>query len=131
MISLVTLVTALAVAILLLPVAALLVTVFVLAPLAHLLPRAPMLSRATFTCPVSRRKVNAAFVSQPGADHPNDVESCSVFEDGVVRCKKGCLDHATTGWAASPMVPRYSLVADDVALRDVARLNGNQVGSAV
>jgi hypothetical protein len=126
--SLNTLLTAIVFAILLAPVAMLLLTVFVLAPLAHLAPRAPMLARATFTCPVSKRAVNAAFLSEPGAEHPSDVASCSVFGHDPVRCKKGCLELAATGWAASAMTPRFSLVADGVALRDVARTNSAAPG---
>jgi hypothetical protein len=119
-----TLVGVIGLAILLAPVAMLLLTVFVLVPLAHLVPRPPMLGRVTFTCPFSRRIVTVAFLSPAGADHPSDVAACSLYGDGPVRCKKGCVDLATTGWAASAMTPRFSLVADGVALRDVARTNG-------
>jgi hypothetical protein len=124
MVWLTTVVAAIGLAILLAPVAMLLLTVFVLVPLAHLVPRPAMLARARFTCPVSRRAVNAAFLSPGGADRPSDVVACSLFDDGPVRCKKGCLDFVTTGWAASAMTPRFSLVADDVTFRDVARTNG-------
>lgn len=121
---LITLVAGIGFAVLLAPVAMLLLTFFVLVPLAHLMSRPAMIGRATFDCPVTRRRVNAAFVSEPGHDHPSDVSACSRFGDGPVTCKKGCLAVATIGWGASAMTPRYALISGDVALRDVARRNG-------
>lgn len=114
----VTVLTGLALAVLLAPLIALLGTIFLLVPLAHLVPKPPMISRASFYCPFSKRVVSVAFLSSPDAERPSDVVSCSVFSDGRgIRCKKGCLGLARTGWAPSPMVPRYSLIADGVALR--------------
>lgn len=128
--SLTMIITVAGLTLLLAPVALLLLTLFVLVPLAHLMPRPAMVGRTTFDCPFSRRKVDVAFLSPAGADHPSDVVSCSLWTDGAIRCKKGCLAMASTGWAASPMVPRYSLVADGVALRDVARIDGEILSKA-
>lgn len=117
-----TIVAGLAFLVLLSPLIFLLATAFILMPLAHLLPLQPAVARATFDCPFSRRRVNAAFLAVPGEEAPRDVLSCSVFTDARgIRCRKGCLGLATTGWKPSPMTPAYSLVADGVALRDLAR----------
>ena len=102
---------------LLAPVGMLLLTFFVLVPLAHLAPAPAMLARATFACPVSRRTVSAAFLTSPRSEHAVDVEQCSAFPHGRVACKKGCLALAAVGWAPSPMVPRVSLVAGGTAMR--------------
>ena len=99
------------------PLAMLVLTFFVLVPLAHLMPASPMLARARFNCPVSKGTVTASFVTTPGNDHPTDVAACSHFGDSNVLCGKKCLAVATVGWEPSPMVPRYSLVADDTAPR--------------
>ena len=99
------------------PVAMLLLTVFVLVPLAHLMPQPSTLARTTLTCPMSKRTVNATFVTSPAAEHPTDVVQCSLFADGRVRCAKGCLAHAVVGWAPSPMTPRFALLADGAAPR--------------
>jgi len=99
------------------PVGMLLLTFFVLVPLAHLMPQPSTLARTTLTCPVSKRTVNATFVTSPAAEHPTDVVQCSLFADGRVRCGKGCLLHAEVGWAPSPMVPRFALLADGAAPR--------------
>ena len=99
------------------PVAMLLLTFFVLVPLAHLMPQPSTLARTTLTCPVSKRTVNATFVTSPAAERPTDVVQCSLFADGRVRCGKGCLLHATVGWAPSPMAARFALLADGAALR--------------
>ena len=99
------------------PLAMLVLTFFVLVPLAHLMPASRMLARARFNCPVSRRTVTASFVTSPGDEHPTDVAACSHFGDGKVVCGKKCLAVATVGWEPSPMVPRYSLLADDTAPR--------------
>lgn len=110
------LLTGLALALFFGPVVLLLTTFFVLVPLAHLLPRPAMVSRASFDCPFSRRKVDVAFLSAPDSEHPADVLSCSVFADGI-RCKKGCLALAESGWSPSPVVPRWALIADGEAFR--------------
>ena len=112
-----TLVTGLAFLILMLPLRALLGTVLILVPLAHLGPPPPMLARAAFKCPSSRRQARATFVSLPGADRPSNVVACSVFGDGQLRCEKGCLAFAHTSWERSPMTPRYALLADGIATR--------------
>ncbi len=89
-----------------------------LAVFAQFLPASPSLSRASFECPFSRRSVTAAFVSWPGADHPDDVLSCSAFKDPErIRCKKACLALARTASLGTPMVPRFSLVSGGVAYR--------------
>ena len=110
--------TGLALLVLLSPLIILLGTVFVLVPLAHLLPPPASVARASFDCPYARRRVNVAFMTPPGAERPSDVLSCSLFSDAPpIRCEKGCLGLARTGWTPSPMVPRYALVADGVAPR--------------
>ncbi len=113
-----TLLAGLALAVLLAPVFTLFATIFVLVPLAHLVPRAPMINRVSLDCPFSKSRVAVEFLNAPGAEQPSDVLGCSFFSDGrEVRCEKGCLALARTGWGPSPMVPRYSLVAGSVALR--------------
>ena len=99
------------------PIAMLLLTVFVLVPLAHLMPRPAMLARRSFECPFSRRRVTATFLASPNTTHPEDVVACSRFGDGRVACAKACLGMAVTGWAPSPMVPAYCLLAGDTASR--------------
>ena len=100
------------------PVGMLLLTFFVLVPLAHLMPQPSTLARTTLTCPVSKRTVNATFVTSPAAaERPTDVVQCSLFADGRVRCGKGCLLHAEVGWTPSPMLPRFALLADGAAPR--------------
>ena len=47
------------------PIAMLLLTFFVLIPLAHLMPRSTMLARTSFDCPVLKRRVSATFVTSP------------------------------------------------------------------
>jgi hypothetical protein len=93
------------------------VTVFVLAPLAHLARRPTMVGRSTFECPVTRRRVTAEFLTSPDAARPTDVRACSMFPDGKVRCAKACRDLAETTWAPSPAVPRFALLADDTSYR--------------
>jgi hypothetical protein len=111
--------TGLVLLLLLAPVILLLGTFFILVPLAHLLPPSPSIARSSFDCPVSRRRVNVAFSTVPGAEGPGDVVSCSAFSDpSDIRCQKGCLALARTRWTPSPMVPRYSLVADGVSFRE-------------
>jgi hypothetical protein len=81
----------------------------------------PSVGRAVFRCPLSGRRVTAAFLTPPGTEQPSDVMSCSRFKnERAVRCKKSCLHLATNGWAASPMAPRYALLSGDVALRPIA-----------
>jgi hypothetical protein len=119
------LVTGLMLVLLAAPAVLLLGTFFVLIPLAHLAPRAPMLARASFDCEFSHHHARATFVSAPGAERPADVLDCSVFPDGRVRCKKACLGTAAVSWRPSPMVPPFALIADGVTLRDVAPVNGH------
>ncbi|MBI4636199.1 MAG: hypothetical protein HY727_07595 [Candidatus Rokubacteria bacterium] len=109
--------TGLGLLIVLAPLVLLLATVFVLVPLAHLLPPQPTVARTAFDCPFSKRHVRVAFVAAPGADRPSDVLSCSVFMDGRIRCKKGCVALAEPRWAPSPMVSRFALIADGVTYR--------------
>lgn len=101
------------------PVVLLLGTFLVLLPLSLLAPPAPALARASFTCPVTRQPVIAAFVTRAGASRPADVVACSMFTDGV-RCAKGCLGSAHTSWTPSSAVARYALLADGEALREAA-----------
>lgn len=115
---LITFVTVLALLVVLSPLLMLLVTVFVLVPLAHLAPRPTMIARNTFDCPFSKRRATAAFLASPGVDRPIDVLACSVFADGRIRCKKGCLALAATGWTPSPTtVPRYAMIAGGTSYR--------------
>lgn len=91
---------------------------FLLVALAHLMPAPSTVARASFTCPLSRRRVNVAFLTTPGADQPVDVVSCSAFPDPErVRCAKGCLGWARSAWNASPMVARYALLAGGESYR--------------
>ncbi len=88
----------------------------------HVFPASPTLSRATFHCPFSKRKATVDFLVSPGSGQPSDVLSCSVFPRPYhVRCKKGCLGLAEAGWTASPMIPRFALLADGVGYRPLAR----------
>lgn len=87
----------------------------------HLLPASLIRSRKTFDCPYSNRRATVDFASPLDGKHPSDVLSCSVFADpSQVRCEKKCLTMTETGWAPSPMMPRYCLLADGVAYRPVA-----------
>jgi hypothetical protein len=99
------------------PLAMLVLTFFVLVPLAHLMPAPSTRARVRFDCPFSRRTVTATFVTSPGDARPTDVVACSRFGDGKVVCSKECLALAAVGWAPSPMVPRFSLLADGTAPR--------------
>ena len=114
--TLVTIVSAIGLMIVMSPLLMLLLTAFVLVPLALLAPRAVSVARTSFKCPVTRREVSAGFVTAPGADHPTDVVTCSMFPDGRVKCAKGCLEHAHTEWEPSPMTPRFALIADGTAV---------------
>ena len=99
------------------PIAMLALTVFVLVPLAHLMPKPTMLARTSFDCPVTKRRVSATFVASPGSDRPQEVAACSRFGDGRVTCAKACLEPAMVGWLPSPMVPPYCLLSGDTANR--------------
>lgn len=86
--------------------------------LGHSLPVSPTVARTSFDCPFSKRRVTAEFLSWPGSDQPADVLSCTAFRDPHrIRCKKACLGLAETGWAPSPMVPRFALIAGGVTHR--------------
>jgi hypothetical protein len=113
----ITILAGLAFAVLLVPVGSLLLTLFVLVPLAHLAPAPPSVSRASFECPFTKRRVSAAFLIPAGSEHPSDVLECSRFGKGPVTCEKGCMALAVAGRMPSPMVPRYSLVSDGEAFR--------------
>jgi len=99
------------------PIAMLLLTLFVLVPLAHLMPRPTMLSRTSFDCPVTKRRVSATFLASPESGRPADVVACSRFGDGRVTCAKACLEPAVVGWTPSAMVPPYCLLSGATASR--------------
>ena len=99
------------------PIATLLLTLFVLVPLAHLMPRPQMLARTSFDCPVTKGRVSATFVASPESARPADVVACSRFGDGRVTCAKACLAPAEVAWAPSPMVPSYCLLSGETASR--------------
>ena len=100
------------------PLAVLVCGVLLIAVVAQFLPASPTVSRASFACPTSTRRVTADFTSWPGAETPADVVSCSAFRDPRrVSCKKECLGQAHTGSVASALMPRYSLVAGGTAYR--------------
>jgi len=100
------------------PLAVMVAGALLLSVFAQFLPASPSVARTSFDCPFSRRRVNAAFLSWPGADHPDDVVSCSAFaEPQRIRCKKACLAMAHTASVGTPVVPRFSLIADGVAYR--------------
>jgi|SRR5947207_10478412 len=99
------------------PLVMLLLTVFVLVPLAHLTRRPATLARATFECPVSKTTVNATFEASAEHEGELDVVACSMFGDGTVTCEKTCRALASVGWEPSAMVPRFSLLADGTAPR--------------
>jgi len=98
----------------------------VLSAVGHAFPASPTLSRVMFDCPFSKRKATVEFLVPPGSGQPSDVLSCSVFPKPYhVRCEKACLGLAQTGWTASPMMPRFALLADGVGYRPVARPGGS------
>ena len=108
-------------AIVLAPVAMLLLTCFVLVPLAHLNPPAATLSRTRFFCPFWRRDVNVTFLNKPGEAAPADVAACSRFADPEdVRCEKKCLAMMQTRVVPSPMVARFALLAEGEANRETS-----------
>ena len=113
----ITFLTGFAVLVLVSPLLMLGVTVFILAPLAHLAPRPTMIARSTFDCPFSKRRVNVEFLTSPDAARPTDVHACSMFTDGHVICKKGCRNLAVAAWAPSPAVPRFALIAGGTVYR--------------
>ena len=92
-------------------------TVFVLAPLAHLARRPPMIGRSTFDCPFSKRRVSVEFLTSPDEARPTEVRACSMFADGRIRCATGCRDLSETAWTPSPAVPRFALIAGDTTYR--------------
>lgn len=95
----------------------------ILLGLANHLLSASAASRSSFDCPFAKQRATVEFLTAPGADEPSDVLSCSVFAPKPyhVRCEKGCLGLAKTGWAASPMMPRFSLLSGGVAYRAATR----------
>lgn len=96
-------------------------SVFLLGAVGWAFSGSPSVARAGFYCPFSKRRVTAAFLTRPGSEEPADVVSCSRFTHaGGVRCEKGCLHLVETGWAASPLAPRYALLSGDVAQRPLA-----------
>jgi len=103
-----------------LPLALLLAAVALLGFVGHFGAGRPIISRASFNCPFSKRRANVEFLTPTGSEKTTDVLSCSVFSQPYeIRCKKGCLDLATAGWSPPLTVPRYALLADGVALRPV------------
>lgn len=78
----------------------------------------PMVGRASFDCPFSHRTVHASFQTRPGLEHPDRVLSCSAFgQPRKVTCEARCRELVETAWAPSPMVPRFSLIADGAVTR--------------
>lgn len=76
-------------------------------------PGNPVLSRATFECPVSRRRVTVEFLVPPESDRPADVLSCSVFSKPYhVRCAKRCLTQ-TEMRRLTTVEPHCALGVDD------------------
>lgn len=103
--------------VLLLPILMLGLTVFVLAPLAHLARRPAMIGRSTFDCPFTKRRVSVEFLTPPDSVRPTEVQACSMFPDGRIGCGKGCRDLSETAWVPSPATPRFALIAGDTAYR--------------
>ena len=113
----VSVVTAVGLLVLFSPLLMLGLTVFVLAPLAHLARRPAMIGRSTFECPFSKRCVSVEFLTSPDATRPTEVRACSMFADGRICCAKGCRDLAESAWTPSPAVPRFALIAGDTTYR--------------
>lgn len=113
-----TLTSSFVVLVLLAPFALLVGVVILLALANHVLPGTTVSSTA-FDCPFSKRRATVEFLTPSGAQEPTDVLSCSVFAPKPyhVRCEKGCLGLAKSGWASSPMMPRYALLSGGVAYR--------------
>jgi hypothetical protein len=103
--------------VLLAPILMLGLTVFVLAPLAHLARRPAMVGRSTFDCPFSQRRVRVEFLTSPDSVRPTEVRACSMFPDGRIGCGKGCRDLAETAWTPSAATPRFALIAGDTTYR--------------
>jgi hypothetical protein len=119
------LVFALVVLVVVIPLALFLAAVLLLGFAGHFGLRQPIVSRATFDCPFSKRHAGVEFLTALGSAETTDVLSCSVFSDPRrVRCKKGCLELASAGWSPPLTMPRYALLADGVALRPVATAPG-------
>ena len=99
-----------------------LVAAAVLLVIGHVIPGGQTLSRVAFLCPFSKRRATVEFLSAAGGEQPTDVLSCSVFDKPYhVRCEKGCLTLADTGWTPSPLMPRFALLADGVSSRPVSQ----------
>jgi hypothetical protein len=92
-------------------------TVFVLAPLAHLARRPAMIGRSTFECPFSKHRVSVEFLTSPGSVRPSEVRACSMFPDGHIGCGQGCRELSETAWTPSPATPRFALIAADTTYR--------------
>ena len=92
-------------------------TVFVLAPLAHLMRPPTMIGRSTFECPSSKRRVSVEFLTSPDTARPADVRACSMFADGDIRCGKSCRELVAATWTPSSAVPRFALLAGETAYR--------------
>jgi hypothetical protein len=119
------LVFALVVLVFVVPLALLLAAVALLGFAGHFGLGRPVISRATFNCPFSKRQASVEFLTPSDSDETADVLSCSVFsKPHDVRCKKGCVELATAGWSPPLTVPRYALLADGVALRPVGPGHG-------
>jgi hypothetical protein len=110
---------------LLVPFVVLLGGVILFGLVGHLLPRTLVKWRKTFDCPYSKQRAAVEFLSPPEAGQPSEVLSCSVFSNPYhVTCEKRCLTISEAGWTASPMMPRYSLLADGVAYRPAGSPHG-------
>jgi hypothetical protein len=112
----VTIFAGLVLAVLAAPAAMLLLTIFVLVPMAHFLPAPATLARARFECPFRKTTVNATFLTTPDGQAA-DVTACSAFGEGAVTCGKACRALTSVGWTPSPMVPRFALISGDAAVR--------------
>lgn len=87
----------------------------------HVLPANSAVSRASFDCPFSKRRVTVEFLAAPSAEEPSDVLSCTAFPKPYhVRCAKECRGLAHAGWAPSFMMPRYALLSGGVAVRPLS-----------
>lgn len=103
------------------PMVAAVVSVFLLGAAGWAFYGSPSVARTAFYCPFSKRQVTTAFLTQAGSEEPSDVLSCSRFTDEhAVTCGKGCMKLAAAGWTASCMEPRYALLSGGVAYRPVA-----------
>ncbi len=113
-----TLTASVLVALLVVPFVVLVGGILLMWAIGHLLPGSPIVSSTTFDCPFSKRRATIEFLTPQGAGQPSDVLSCSVFpHPSHIRCKKECLKLAQSGWMPSPMMPRFSLLADGVSYR--------------